>query len=231
MTEVIVSSPNPVALIGGAPLPKADLKAVLALTDVCVAADGGAVSMLEFGVMPQAVIGDFDSLSPDARRQIPPEILHHVAEQDSTDFDKAMRAISAPVVVAAGVTGARFDHSLAALHGLAVRPHQPCILLGETEITCLLPPELTVPTEEGDVVSLMPLAPVTGQSKGLVWAIDGLAFDPLTFIGTSNRATGPCELILHKPAMLGLFPRRLLPALTQALAQLPLSARWPAPER
>jgi thiamine pyrophosphokinase len=39
---------------------------------------------------PEAVIGDFDSIRPAARTALPPDRLHPIAEQDTTDFDKAL---------------------------------------------------------------------------------------------------------------------------------------------
>ena len=38
-----------------------------------------------------------------------------IAEQETTDFEKAIYSTRAPVTVALGMTGKRFDHTLAAL--------------------------------------------------------------------------------------------------------------------
>ena len=43
----------------------------------------------------------------------------HLVDQDTTDFDKALRHIKAPVVIGAGFSGARTDHALAAFTGEA----------------------------------------------------------------------------------------------------------------
>ncbi|HLQ20104.1 MAG TPA: thiamine pyrophosphokinase, partial [Tabrizicola sp.] len=51
-----------------------------------VAADSGADRLLRFGQLPEAVIGDMDSISDRARMQIPPERQYLVAEQVTTDF-------------------------------------------------------------------------------------------------------------------------------------------------
>lgn len=68
---VIVESAVPVTLIGGGAGNPADVAFSRALAPVCVAADGGAMLALEAGVMPDAVIGDFDSLPEDIRARIP----------------------------------------------------------------------------------------------------------------------------------------------------------------
>ncbi|NRB02495.1 MAG: thiamine diphosphokinase [Rhodobacteraceae bacterium] len=228
MNPPIVSSEAPIALIGGGTLWTNDLEEALALSSHLVAADGGVSKAVTAGHVPDAVIGDFDSLPADARARVPADRFHHIAEQDSTDFDKALRSECAPVVIAVGFTGARVDHQLACLHILAARAAQPCILLGELEVICLLPRHLHLPTTAGETVSLFPLAQVQGVSQGLEWPIDGLVFDPLRQIGTSNRATGPVEITMQAPHMIGFFPRRHLSALTRALAGLSADARWPA---
>ena len=204
-----------------------DIEQALTLAPVLVAADGGANAILNAGHMPHAVIGDFDSLEATARERIPPERLCHIPEQDSTDFEKALRNIEAPVVIGLGLLGARLDHQLAALNALHCRQDRSCVLVGSEEIVLHLPPELRLPTRAGETVSLFPLAPVSGQSTGLHWPINGLRFEPGGKSGTSNRATGRIEVRMETPGCIGIFPKRLLPDLVNALAR-PDAARWHA---
>ncbi|MEP3550075.1 MAG: hypothetical protein ABJN09_00090, partial [Marinomonas sp.] len=82
-------------------------------------------------------------------------------------------------------------------------------------------------TAAGDVVSLMPLAPVQGRSVGLEWPIDGLDFAPGGRIGTSNRALGPVKLEISGPDMLLILPRRLMAPLAAQLLR-PVHVPWPA---
>lgn len=225
--DPIVYSPEPITLVGGGEATLEDLQKVLMLAPVCVAADGGAGLVLCAGVEPVAVIGDFDSLSAADLAQIPADRRHKIAEQESTDFEKALARIEAPVVLGVGFLGGRLDHHLAALHVLAALPERPCVLVGQDEVICLAPPEISLPTRVGDVVSLFPLGTVTGRSEGLAWPIGGLAFDPMTKIGTSNHALGPVVLHMDAAAMLLILPRRLMPQLVSTLAQ-PTAVRWPA---
>ncbi|APX11071.1 thiamine diphosphokinase [Tateyamaria omphalii] len=223
-----IQSDEPVALFGGGEASMADIDLVQTLATRFVAADGGAAMAVRAGVALDAVIGDFDSVSADVLAQIPPARQHHIAEQDSTDFDKALRHIFAPVVLAVGFLGGRVDHQLGCLSVLARYPERACILLGPDEIVMLCPPRLDLPTVPGDVVSLVPLAPVQGMSTGLRWPIGGLRFDPIERIGTSNEAEGPVSLTMERPAMVLIAPRRCLAPVTQALVQGPSDARWPA---
>ena len=92
-------------LVGGGKATAADLNEALALAPSCFAADGGADLVHQQGVELTAVFGDMDSISDAARSHILDERFHHIAEQDSTDFDKALRNISATAIVGVGFLG------------------------------------------------------------------------------------------------------------------------------
>lgn len=225
-TKGIVQGSEPITLVGGGQATTQDLHKALTLAPRCVAADGGAALALRGGVIPEAVIGDFDSLSPETRHAIPADRLHLVEEQDSTDFEKALMRIAAPVVIAVGFTGGRMDHQLAALHTLMVCADRPCVLLGAEEVVFLAPPRITLPTAPAEIVSLFPLAPVSAQSTGLHWPLDGLDFAPGVQSGTSNHAKGPMTVKVDAPVLLMMVPRRLLRPVV-ALLGAPDAARWP----
>lgn len=219
----VLRSEAPVTLVGGGPLSEGDLSTALALAPTLVAADGGAGHCLAAGRAPVAVIGDMDSIPPEAAAAYA-DRLHPVEEQDSTDFDKALTRIDAPLVVAAGFLGGRLDHTLAALHGVALRADRPCLLVGPESLCAHLPPALALPLDPGTVVSLMPLAPVAVRSTGLRWPTDGLTLDPMARIGTSNEARGPVTLAPDRPGLLLILPRAMLRPLAGALLAAP---RWP----
>lgn len=218
---------EPVTLVGGGPLSPADLSTALALAPSLVAADGGADRCLDAGLLPLAVIGDMDSISPEAARRLAGR-LHPVAEQESTDFDKALARIDAPLVLALGFAGGRLDHELAALHSLLARADRPCLLLGPESLCLHAPPRLDLALAPGTVVSLFPLAPVRVASTGLRWPTDALRFGPSTRIGTSNEATGPVTLRARGRGMLLILPRAALALAVPALLAAP---RWPAAPR
>lgn len=220
----VLRSDGPVTLIGGGDPGGADLREALLLAPVAVAADGGADAALRHGIAPAAVIGDMDSLSPEAARAFA-DRLHRVEEQDSTDFDKALTRIEAPAVLAVGFAGGRLDHELAALHSLVLRADRPCILLGPQTLAFHAPPALDLPLPPGTLVSLFPLAAVRVRSTGLRWPTDHLVFAPARRIGTSNEATGPVSLLPDGRGMLVILPRATLPLALDSLVRAP---RWPA---
>ncbi|MEQ6202616.1 thiamine diphosphokinase [Sulfitobacter sp. HNIBRBA2951] len=226
MSKALIQSSDPITLIGGGQATAADIAEVLTIAPKLVAVDGGLVTALAAGVTPQAVIGDMDSAPPEALARIPDRHQHRVSEQQTTDFDKALRSVAAPVVVGVGFCGGRLDHQLAAMHTLLAHADRPCILLTPTEAVLIAPPDLSLDMAAGDVVSLFPLVAGAGRSTGLEWPIDGLAFDPATFIGTSNRALGPVSLQIEAAGIVLIVPRRYLSPLVAHFVQG--GARWPA---
>lgn len=226
MNDMIVSTLTPITAIGGGDASADQLLFALGLAPVCVAADGGAALALRAGIMPEAVIGDFDSLPPHVLARIPAAQRHVITEQLSTDFEKVLLRVRTPVMIGVGFLGGRLDHELAALHALLGHADQPCVLLGDGQIVFLAPPVLKLPAQAGDLVSLFPLTAVRGRSHGLKWPIEGLAFEPGLKIGTSNAATGPFEVEMDAPGMLIILPDRFMPDVVAAFLQ-PDRARWP----
>ncbi|MFZ7089446.1 thiamine diphosphokinase [Primorskyibacter sp. 2E233] len=225
MKSKIVHAFGPVLLVGGGECTHDVLKAAVSKASAVVAADGGAAPLLAIGVVPEAVIGDMDSLDPALQASLPPGVLRRIAEQDSTDFDKCLRNISAPLVLAYGFLGARVDHQLAALTVLCNRADRRCVVVGTEDVIVLAPPELTLDLPKGTRFSLYPMGKVQGRSEGLRWPIDGLVMSPDTRVGTSNEVVGPVRLSVEAPRMLLILPAACLEALLEGLAAAP--GGWP----
>ncbi|MDA5555502.1 thiamine diphosphokinase [Shimia sp. MMG029] len=223
----IVQKLEPITLAGAGVLASEDLSAALEIGSTLIAADGGAAHCIAAGHLPDVVIGDMDSLAENIRESISPERLIFVAEQDSTDFDKALRHILAPVVLAVGFTGARVDHELACYNALTRHADRRCVIIGESDVVCLLPPKLALHVPAGTRLSLFPMGAVEGRSEGLKWPIDGIAFAPDGMVGTSNEATGVVQLEVEAPGMLLILPKAHLGLLVSQLLATP--AGWPAP--
>jgi len=227
----IVDSRDGLTLLGGGEICTHDLKEALSLAPDLVAADSGAAAALALGLMPRAVIGDMDSLAPEAQGRLAPGVLHRVDEQETTDFDKVVARVAAPFALGVGFLGRRVDHQMANLSTLVRARHLRCVLIGAQDVIFAAPPEVAVALGAGTRVSLFPLAPVTGRSEGLRWPIAGLRLAPAGPHGTSNRvAEGATRvrLVFDAPGMLVILPRA---ALGPALAGLRAAPTWPAPAR
>lgn len=230
MNFPIVDTFEPVTLLGGGDSSPEDVQLSRTFAPICVAADSGAHLALEMGIDLAAVIGDMDSISDAAKAQIHPDIFHHIREQDSTDFDKALRNIRSPLVIAVGFTGGQIDHALAALHTLVVRNDRVVVLLGDDDVVFVCPKVFSLSLPAKTRVSLFPMGAVRGRSSGLEWPINDIAFAPGVRSGTSNRATGDLSLELDAPKMLCILPRQFLGQVVAALIQQPQHARWIAHE-
>jgi thiamine pyrophosphokinase len=215
MDSILFRAEAPVTLVGGS---GADA-GVLALAPTLVAADGGADHALAAGHAPETVIGDMDSVSAGARARLGAARFHTIAEQDSTDFDKCLRSIHAPFVIAVGFDGNRMDHALAAFNTLACHPAQRCILLGAHDAVFLAPDRpFDLGLEVGARLSLFPMGPVRGRGVGLRWPIDGVDFAPDGRIGASNEvAARPVRLHFNAARMLVIVPAAALEAVVSAL--------------
>jgi thiamine pyrophosphokinase len=187
MFEPIVSVRTPLALVGGADIGHNDLNTSLLFAPVVVAVDGGADHLLAIGRTPLAVIGDLDSLS-DAARAAFGAVLHPVSEQETTDFEKALTRIAAPLILAVGFLGGRLDHTLAVLNTIVRHPHRPVILVSRDDVCFLARPVMSLRLTPGARVALLPLDHATVTTRGLRWDLHNAVLHPTGLISSSNLA-------------------------------------------
>lgn len=223
---MIVFSDEPVLLVGGAHGDNRQLSDLLDEVVTVVAADSGADWLRAVGRVPDALIGDLDSVSDAGRDAVPHHCVHQITEQNSTDFDKAVRSISAPLIIGIGFLGGQVDHLLAAMTVLVRYPDRAIVLVGEKDVVAHLPPGIDLPLAVGTRVSLFPMCTISGRSTGLHWPIDGLTLAPDRRVGTSNRADGPVSLRVDGPGLLLILPLSERGALERALVQA--DGSWPA---
>ena len=102
----------------------------------------------------------------------------HLAEQDSTDLEKALRHIRAPAILGFGFLGKRLDHSLAALSVLARYAHQHrVILVSSDDVLHITSGRFKMAMKTGDRLSIWPIGQVdfaallvcTGRWTGWRW--------------------------------------------------------------
>ena len=217
--------PHPIALVGAAPLAADLLRFALNFAPKAIAADGGVNHLRALGVDPLAVIGDMDSVALEHQQLWERNLFFPIAEQDSTDFEKSLARLAAPMIFGVGFLGGRFDHALAAQTVLVRYPDRKCILLGSEDIVFLAPPRLSLDLPLETRLSLFPMAPVKILSEGLYWPTHGLTFQPDGQVGTSNKVSGLLRLQPQKAKMLVILPRLHL---AQVAAALDAAPSWPA---
>lgn len=136
-----------IAICAGGPL---DEVAFSLTPDKWIGVDRGALHLLEKNIIPDAIVGDFDSVTAAEFARIS-EAVEHVeqfqAEKDETDTDLALLSAIAfnPIeIILTGVTGGRLDHYEATLRSLYLLQQQyPHIIFkvvnNQNEICFLLP--------------------------------------------------------------------------------------------
>lgn len=91
---------------------------------IFIGADKGSIYLLEQGIIPDEIVGDFDSLTSDEWEQVS-KLVHRInrvnAEKDDTDTDLALEKAllyQPSEIILTGVTGGRLDHFESALRSL-----------------------------------------------------------------------------------------------------------------
>ena len=111
--------------------------------DFLICADGGWASARQFGLMPQLVVGDFDSMPPAMRPDVPTLTLP--TEKDDTDLVVCLhegRKRGYTEFILAGAIGGRFDHTVSCLQcaaDCALRGERAWLVDGQNRATILAP--------------------------------------------------------------------------------------------
>lgn len=158
---------------------------------VC-AADSGLDVLRSWGVRPDLIVGDMDSILDTSILPEYDSVLTFPRDKDDTDTEiglKELRARGFGRIVVAGGGGGRLDHILA-IRALLERPSGPDEWLTAGERVVRLDEPATFRVEAGSVVSVFPLAGGAHgmRSSGLKWPLNGLSWDQGHF-GVSNVAT------------------------------------------
>ena len=150
--------------------------------DLVVAVDAGAGWLSSLGRLPDALVGDLDSIEPDLLRRLTAngvEVERHPPEKDSSDCELALayarRRGANEIVVLGAIGGERLDHELAnvlLLAGADLPADRLRIVQGGTSLRVLRPGgELTLDAPAGSLVSLLPIG---GHAEGIT--TDGLRY-------------------------------------------------------
>ncbi|MCR6636943.1 thiamine diphosphokinase [Devosia sp.] len=187
----------PLAIVGGGTVDGALLRELAEKGVALVGADGGADTIDSADLLPDAIVGDLDSLENRAGWESRTRVIH-IPEQITTDFQKALYSTEAPVTLALGMTGKRLDHTLAALSAvLQYAPSRRLMLVDEVDVALAVTGSIAFEAGKRERVSIHPLVPIRFRnSTGLFYPMDGLLLEPGGLIGTSNEGTGgPVEVV------------------------------------
>ena len=165
-----------------------------------IVCDRGLEALYKLKIIPNHVVGDFDSVSPEIlefyKKQS--QIIFHTyhAEKDNTDTDIALKLairLKSSKITIMGALGKRIDHALANIHILkdALEANIPCQIIDEHNRIYLINKEITLEKDKiyGKYVSLIPLtSEVEGITlTGFKYPLENYTLPIGTSLGISNE--------------------------------------------
>ncbi|HEY1318167.1 MAG TPA: thiamine diphosphokinase [Gaiella sp.] len=182
-----------------------------------VAADGGLLRARELGLAVDVVVGDLDSVTPEALAEAEAagaRVVRHPPAKDATDLelalDEAVAVGPRRVLVVASAEG-RLDHLLASLLLLTAERYAAVeldALVGDA-LVHVVRAERRLEGRPGDLLTLVPLGgPATGvTTEGLEYPLAGETLGPGTTRGVSNVFTGTdARVALDSGVLLAIRP-------------------------
>jgi thiamine pyrophosphokinase len=201
-----------VVVANGEYLDPAGLLPVVERANVLIAADGGANWLAAQGRVPDVLIGDMDSVTPEVLRALEDgrcRLVRRPSDKDETDTELALLeavALGAGRITILGALGGRADHALANILLLTM----PQLMGIETVIDdghshlALVRDDGTIRGEEGDIVSLLPIGgDVEGiVTEGLKYPLRGETLHLGPARGVSNVLLGPVARVTLRKGLL-----------------------------
>ncbi|MBI3005618.1 MAG: thiamine diphosphokinase [Ignavibacteriales bacterium] len=141
-----------------------------------ICADGGANTAARFGLKPDLIIGDLDSIQASTLRKFSRVPARRIADQNSTDLEKALSWVVRKgfhEIVVVGAAGHRLDHSIGNLSALAKFSRKAKIaFIDDNSELVGVGHSYEFEAPAGTIVSLIPLSLCEGiVTKGLKWEL------------------------------------------------------------
>ena len=139
-------------------------------SDLRVCADGAATICLDYGLEPDLIIGDLDSLAPNLQSRFSSAKILEVTDQSTTDGEKAIQYCvdqGYRRINLLGALGKRVDHSLYNL-GLLRKYHDrldELKMVSDSEEAYLISQKTELSAAPGTRISLLP---VFGRVDGVI---------------------------------------------------------------
>jgi thiamine pyrophosphokinase len=184
--------------------------------DYVIAADGGWRYVSQLGIVPDLVMGDFDSLTFIPQH---PNVEVFPSEKDDPDMGLAIKkglALGYERFLIYGGLGGRLDHTLAnlqLLQMLSVEGKQGYLLGNGNAITAVTNGTFYIPSGHRGIFSVFALA---GEARnvtitGMKYNIQGRTFYPTVPLGVSNELVGqPGSVSVGDGTLVLLFPEECL---------------------
>ena len=198
MTPLQQAAPVRAVVLSAVPV-SASMAAYLEPGAFIVACDAGYRNAETLGVVPDLIVGDFDSAPQPPVRHERTIVLPHV--KDDTDTHFAARWLwqhgCREVTFLGALGGQRFEHTVANLHtALFLTKNGVQVLLADerSELRILCPGQpMTLERKGWTYLSLFPLdGPLTGvEEQGVFYPLRDAVLTPDYPLGVSNEFTAP----------------------------------------
>ena len=178
-------------IANGEPPKKQLLQSLARESGVVICADGGANTALKFGILPDIIVGDLDSIHAEALVKFHKVPTYEDRDDESTDLEKAIAwALRQKYdhIDVIGASGRRIDHSVGNL-GVLPKFYPDAVIrfLDDLGELVYVGRGITFDAKRSDVISLIPLSRCEGiTTEGLKYALDDEALELGVREGTSN---------------------------------------------
>lgn len=160
-------------------------------SDYVICADSGFDRASEYGIKPDIIIGDMDSVKSDYAGE---NTAIYPARKDYTDSELALyHALEKGYteILMFGMVGTRMDHTFANLSLLLNCREIDAVIIDENNYIYLVSDKITINASVGDTVSILPfLGDLKGvTTSGLEYPLDNSTIKIGTSLGVSNKMT------------------------------------------
>jgi thiamine pyrophosphokinase len=187
--------------------------------ELVIAADSGLDLAVALGHRVDLVVGDMDSVTPEALEQAErdgAEVRRHPTDKDATDLELALDAAVAAGcdrIVVIGSSRGRMDHLLGGTLVLASPRYAAVEVAGWLGGALVVPvhDRRTLDVAPGSIVSLMPVhgAAEDVSTVGLRWPLRSERLEPGSSRGASNEAVAErVEVSVSRGTLLVVLPER-----------------------
>lgn len=178
-------------LANGEPPTKKLLKKLLSDTQYFVCADGGSNTAARYGLKPDAIVGDMDSITVPTLHKFHKSDIHKIVDDYSTDLEKTLVWVTDKgfdAITVAGATGARLDHFIGNLSAMVkFSPKAQITFIEDAGEWIFIDRSKNIIVPVGATVSLIPLSHCDGiVTKGLRWNLNFEALELGVRDSTSN---------------------------------------------
>jgi thiamine pyrophosphokinase len=186
------------------------LQTYLEDSPLLIGCDGGTMQLTRLGLVPDVVIGDFDSYPDTGQQMSGATYIRYPSDKDYTDGELAIRyakEAGCQEIILAGALGGRLDHLLGHVLLLNKREFAGLRLkiVDNQQEAYMIRGKAHIHAKKGALISFVPFAgPVSiARSSGLAYDLSQYRLSPQHNLGISNvMLASTAEIVITRGALL-----------------------------